>query len=57
MLPSPLTMISVINPRLEDRYPATYPPTVMPVKMQSLVTRPAWAAAAQKAKGINAWRC
>ena len=42
MLPRPLTMTSANKPRPEERYPATYPPTVMPVKIQSLVTGPAW---------------
>ena len=42
MLPRPLTMTSANKPRSEERYPATYPPTVMPVKIQSLVTGPAW---------------
>lgn len=40
MLPIPLTMISVISPKLCTRYPAMYPAAVMQVKMQSLVTPP-----------------
>ena len=51
MLPSPLTTTSVIMPKPDARYPATYPPTSVPTVMQSLVTRPALDGAAGKAKG------
>jgi hypothetical protein len=42
MLPTPLANTSVIMPRLEQRYPAMYPPTVIPANMQSFITPSPW---------------
>ena len=53
MLPRPLTIISVIMPKLETRYAATYPPMNMPAVMQSFVTRPTWDSPRKRRREIS----